>query len=48
MDMNMPLLDSFVGNFERFPKNSLSELLMDYRSYMPEEHAQFVDNILQK
>ncbi len=46
MDMTMPLIDSFVGMSERFPKNSLSELLMDYRNYMPREHVLFVDSIL--
>lgn len=46
MDMTMPLIDSFLGISERFPKNSLSELLMDYRPYMPKEHVEFVDSIL--
>ena len=46
MDMVMPLIDSFLGIAERMPKNALSELLKDYRNYMPREHSDFVDRIL--
>ena len=48
MDLNMPLIDTFLGIAERFPENSLSELLKEYRDYMPEEHLSYVDDIKMK